>query len=380
MEMSRIFDPSAAINHAPGEVDIHFIPFRSSSGEETAEVRSLHLIRNEVTGGLADEMIRENREFSYPVFTPAGMQKNKGAILLLHGLNERRYDKYYTWAHRLVRDTGKSVILFPISFHLNRGLASWTDRHLMTEMAERRKQIFHTGDETYTFINQALSIRLTESPERFFTSGLQTCNDIISVLRQVKDGDHPLFTRDSYADIFAYSIGGLLAQVLYISNPDNLFSDSRLFLFCAGSLFGDMNGISKVIMDPPAYERIHKYYTDELENKIRKSGVFADFFNNSKIGMAFRSMITPDRFSSVRERVFKNRSRQIFALSLKDDKVIPPDKVSTALGEDNRNMEVLDFDYPYCHEMPFPFKLEKFKDKINEAFERVFLKAGVFLS
>ena len=61
--------------------------------------------------------IKENKNFQYLVFAPRGIKNNK-AILLLHGLNERKWDKYYTWGHKLAKDTGKSVILIPFSFHL----------------------------------------------------------------------------------------------------------------------------------------------------------------------------------------------------------------------------------------------------------------------
>ncbi len=376
-----IFNSDEAVNHAPDGIDIHFIEFRSDKLKDQPERMHLQKFRELVPGGWNDELIAENNNFKYPVFTPSKEKKNRGAILLLHGLNERKYDKYYTWAHKLAKETGKSVILFPISFHLNRGLAVWTDRRLMAEKADLRASRASKSGKNTTFINLALSERLTESPERFFISGLQTSYDIISVLKQIKNGKHPLFEEGTNVDLFAYSIGGLLAQVLYISNPENLLSESKLFLFCAGSMFGDMNGISKVIMDPVAFRRIHKYYTLELEENIKKSGVFSDFFNNSKIGMAFRSMITPDLFKSVREGAFKDPSRQIFALSLKKDKVIPPSKIRKAIfGKRRKNMEVLDFDYPYSHEIPFPLSQLNFTEKIDEAFEKVFTKASLFLS
>ena len=43
-------------------------------------------------------------------------------------------------------------------------------------------------------------------------------------------------------------------------------------------------------------------------------------------------------------------------------------------------MEVYDFNYPYSHEMPFPFKTRDAKDLVDEAFEKIFRKASVFLS
>ncbi len=364
----------------PDNIDIHLISNQSDINSKEKDSISLKRFRQNVPGGLSDESIIQNTNFQYMVFSPRGKKNNK-AIILLHGLNERKWDKYYTWGHKLVKDTGKSVILIPFSFHLNRGLPEWIDRHSLAPEAEKRKNHYKSDDDRHTFMNLALSKRLTESPERFFLSGLQSANDIISVLTDIKKGKHPLFKSGTRADIFGYSIGGLLAQVLYISNPKKLFKKSKLFLFCAGSLFNDMNGVSKVIMDPPAYKKLYSYYADQLEDDIKNSKVFGKFFNKSKIGMAFRSMIAPDRFKSVREKIFKKKSRKIFAIALKKDKVIPPDKIKeTVFGNRKANMEVFDFDFPYTHEMPFPMRLEKLRDEIDEAFEKVFLKAGLFLS
>ena len=92
-------------------------------------------------------------------------------------------------------------------------------------------------------------------------------------------------------------------------------------------------------------------------------------------------MLAPDRFRPVREKIFKKKSRRIYAIALEKDQVIPADKIKeTLLGNSKGNVEVWDFDYPYTHENPFPLRIEKLKDEINEAFEKVFLKAGVFLS
>ena len=43
-----------------------------------------------------DEKINENLSFSYPVFIPAKMKQTDKAILLMHGLNERNWNKYLT--------------------------------------------------------------------------------------------------------------------------------------------------------------------------------------------------------------------------------------------------------------------------------------------
>jgi len=44
------------------------------------------------------------------------------------------------------------------------------------------------------------------------------------------------------------SIGAFLSQVVLMANQKNLFSDSRLFMFCGGSIFRSMFGVSRSIM------------------------------------------------------------------------------------------------------------------------------------
>lgn len=363
---------------------IEWVEFNSGNRKKGKDLHYLSALREVIPGAKKDEKIIENREFQYPVFKPKDVNINKGAILLLHGLNERKWDKYLYWADYLATKTGKSIILFPISFHLNRSLPEWTNRHVMMQRALERQSKFHVGNTESTFINEALSDRLTEMPERFFLSGLQTSNDLIFLLQDIYEGKHSLFHRGTHTDIFAYSIGGLLAQVLFIANPGEILSDSKLFLFCAGSLFHEMNGISKLIMDPVAYHKIHNYYTSDLELQIKKEGTFAEFFNNSKVGMAFRSMIAPDRLRYLRERIFKSRKEHIYAISMKNDRVIPSPGISRALmGTADRppsNMEVMDFPFPNYHEMPFPVKNESLKSQVDEAFDRVFSKAAAFLA
>jgi hypothetical protein len=54
----------------------------------------------------ADSTVSENREFPYVVFVPAGKEKCDRAIILLHGLNERNWNKYLVWAEDLVMTCG----------------------------------------------------------------------------------------------------------------------------------------------------------------------------------------------------------------------------------------------------------------------------------
>ncbi len=85
-----------------------------------------------------DLEIPENKSFSYPVFTPANLKSDK-VILLLHGLNERSWIKYLVWAYYLAQYTDSYVILFPISFHINRSPSSWKDPRAMVNLLKEQK-------------------------------------------------------------------------------------------------------------------------------------------------------------------------------------------------------------------------------------------------
>ena len=110
----------------------HFLPGREESASLLSDDISM----------LPDSSIPENRYFRYSVFVGDVHKKYDDAIILLHGLNEREWSKYLPWASYLTRHTKKPVILFPISFHMNRGPVLWNNRYLMQQIANARKRLF----------------------------------------------------------------------------------------------------------------------------------------------------------------------------------------------------------------------------------------------
>lgn len=360
---------------------IHFVPFNSDTDTSNENREMLASMRASVAA--EDNSISENKQFVYPVFMPYNRLISDKAIFLLHGLNERKWDKYYTWAHYLAKETGKAVILFPISFHLNRGKQEWNDPHQMNQLVEERKSRF-PNIEASTFINLALSERLTQSPERFFLAGLQTICDLNELISYIRSGKHPMFEKNTRIDFFAYSIGGLIAQVMMIADQEGILSESRFFFFAAGSAFGDMNGTSRLIMDSKANERTIHYYTRELDNELGKKGIIHDFFEGTALGKAFRSMISLDRLAAIRNQAFYRFSDKIRGIALKEDKVIPAEKIIKAFTEKGQipkgAIEVVHFPFPYSHELPFPLKSELVTPQVEEAFQHVFRSAASFLA
>ncbi len=139
-----------------------------------------------------DAFIRENYDFSYPVFIPGSKEKYSRAIILLHGLNERSWIKYLPWAQRLADGLQRPVILFPISFHMNRSPADWSNPRLMSAMLAGTRLKNHRNHSS-TFANLALSLRLSRQPLRFFTSGTQSTSDLEKLIKTIQSGKHPLF-------------------------------------------------------------------------------------------------------------------------------------------------------------------------------------------
>jgi pimeloyl-ACP methyl ester carboxylesterase len=367
-ELKSVFTVEKKKISIPGsDIEIHNVDFRSDA--PLIEFSNIN-----------DRLIAENRTFSYPVFKPRNTKSDK-VILLLHGLNERSWVKYLVWAYYLALNTDSWVILFPISFHINRSPSAWKDpRAMIPFMKDRNSSIREINKSS--FANIALSNRLTEDPMRFFKSGYQTTSDIVKLLSAVRDGEHEIIPRTNRFNIFAYSIGAFLAEIILMGNPGNLFSESKLFIFCGGSVFSNMQGSSKLIMDSVAFDRVYNYYLNDFEKTLTGKSPLVEFLRSNQIGMAFRSMIDIGRLKIFRENILKNLKDQIHSLSLLKDSVIPCKGIISTLGNNNRKniVDVWDFPYAYTHENPFPILESPLSKKVDYWFERVFAEATMFLA
>ena len=221
--------------------------------------------------------IQEDKDFTYVIFTSSGKAKRSQAIILLHGLNERTWEKYLTWAEYLCEQTDKPVILFPIAFHMNRTPSQWSNpRTTLSWVNQRKKEMDDPSNAT--FANVTLSSRLSRNPLRFYASGRESVFNLWQLVYEIKSGQHPFFKDDTQINLFAYSIGALLSQVLLLANPERMFSDTRLFMFCGGSIFSEMDGNARDIMDKQAFEVIQDYYSqDFLGTRIRPTTFQNDF-------------------------------------------------------------------------------------------------------
>ena len=363
-ELNSQFQLGVDTHLTASNIYIRFFSFKSQSDLKNNE---------NIWVNPTDSVIGENLEFTYPVFIPSEKPQTDNAILILHGLNERNWIKYLTWGEHLCSETGKAVILFPIAFHVNRSPQSWSNpRSLKSILDLRRKQ--NGDDRCLSFANVAFSERVCEEPYRFYRSGRQTVNDLTQLFEEIKQGQHPAFKVNTNIDIFAYSIGAFLAETILLSNPKNLFTSSKLFLFCGGGVFSSMFGQSRSIMDTSAYKSLFQYYLHEFTEKVKLNSM------RDKVFESFCSMISSERYKQEREQFFIRLGNRLEGISLIKDKVMPYFGIEEALGKniaDNR-ISKMDFAFDYNHENPFPIYSLTSSKEVDNSFNAVFEKVIAF--
>lgn len=357
------------------------IPFTSKSNpiQFTRNLSNKSIYNNNLASD--DKSIAENKQFNYPVYLPEPTAKYQKAIVLLHGLNERTWHKYLPWAQYLGQQTNRPVILFPLAFHMNRGHESWTKPRVMMPLLNYRKSL--EGLSMATYANIALSQRLSDDPLRFFTSGKQSAEDLIQLLFSIQNGSIDFLEKGAQVDFFSYSIGSFLAQIMFLANPHSLLSNSKLFVFCGGSLFSDMYGTSRLIMDSRAYHSLHSYYLVDFPKELKTNAQLSNFVKDGLLGESFLTMVREDYNRDFRVKRFHELQEQMRIISLKKDTVIPSSAIhSNYLCIKNKSKEMvaeLEFPFDYSHENPFPILPGQGSAQVDEAFNKVFAKASEFL-
>lgn len=356
-------------------VDIDFLPFDESKYSEGSFQQELMCIKSNqreleipLFMDKSDDLIRENTRFEYPIFRPAGYTKATSAILLMHGLNERDWEKYACWAQQLVLLTAKPVILFPIAYHINRAPESWSNPRQLMSWVKVRKEM-HQHPENLTFANLAMSERMTQDPLRFYLSERETILNIGQLMKKIQRGQHLYLAENCHIDIFAYSIGAKISQILLQSETIPSLSTSKLFMFCGGGTFCQMDGNSRYIMDKTAFDSLTKYY----------STVFKE--SKDPVQRAAYSLFNAPFLEKERTAFYSKNKDRIRVISLKQDTVIPSSSIIQALGTDAAKTchKELDFDLSYSHEVPFPIEREN-TEEVNKMFQTVMTAASKFLS
>jgi hypothetical protein len=252
---------------------------------------------------------------------------------------------------------------------MNRSPKEWSNPRAISPFVDLRKQELKEPCNT-TFVNLAISSRISQCPIRFYVSGRESIYNIRQLIKEIKNGQHSLFKAGSSVHIFAYSIGAFLAQVLFLSDTDKLFSDSRLFMFCGGTIFSRMDGSARDIMDKESFLKMRNYYLNDF---MTGNKGYNDFMTR-----AFKSMLNPSVFREYRESFFQAIQSRIEAITLKKDTVIPTTGVREALGPgcSGRVLKEWDYPYEYSHQVPFPIHGKAPAEMVMENFNALFNKAA----
>jgi len=354
--------------------DISFSGESTYEGQPETEERSILHIH--------DSEISCNEEFDFIIISNAGQSDSGKAIVLFHGLNEKKWDKYLPWAYRLLKNTGKPVILFPLAFHMDRAPKEWSIAANMNAAAKERAHTDLLNSHT-SFVNAAISSRLEANPQRFFWSGLQSYIDVSVFLHELNQGKVTGCANGATADIFGYSIGAYFGLILIMAGAGGLAENSKLFAFCGGATLDRMYPISKYILDAHAASALGSYYLELLNNDFKSTPRLDHYLSSEHPEEAyFKSMLLYHHYKELRESRISGAARRIRAAALKQDAVVPPVEVMNTLNGEMRDIKITvdieDFPYPYSHVNPFSLA-EKHSVETNTAFVKIMDKASEFL-
>lgn len=381
IEMHDLFFKSMSCAILPGIEEYRCELHNVTMKEEFLFYTEVGTINNDVN--IKDIYVKENQSFKYQIIKPKGIGKVKKATFLFHGFNEKDWSKYLPWAKSICDGTGSAVILFPIAFHMQRAPKQWSEKREMYRLSEVRKQRFPNIIHS-TLSNVAISMRLHAMPQRFIWSGLQTYYDVIQMIADIKNGNNEHIDKNFDFDIFAYSIGGLLAQILKLTNYNNYFENSKVCLFCSGATFNRLSPVSKFILDSESNVALYSYLVEHFDKMLERDNVLEHYIREGhQEGKVFSSMLDYQKMRELREKLLRKHENQIYAISLTKDDVIPSFEIMNTLKGAYRNinirMEEMDFNYNYMHENPFPTNRID-SNEVDKSFQKVFDKVCAFLN
>ncbi|MGH8058846.1 MAG: DUF6051 family protein, partial [Candidatus Entotheonellia bacterium] len=224
-----------------------------------------------------DRQELDNVAFACPLVLPRQGGPFQRVVIILHGLNESEYRKYFPWACTLA-SAGFPVLLFPLTFLINRRPRTWRGEDKTDQCLQVRQAL--ADNMTATRYNAVLSERLDEHPERLFMGGQQSYFDLLDLVESLRGGTFVLdgqgadtlvplqpFVAGTRVDFLAYSIGGYLTLALLLGEQDRpTLSDSRAVIFAAAAPMTHVapgvraNPLSPFILDGRASERLWSFY------------------------------------------------------------------------------------------------------------------------
>jgi hypothetical protein len=293
-----------------------------------------------------DQKEVENVQFPYILFLPEGTRQFDEVLVILNGLNESEYRKFFPWAASFAK-SGVPTIIFPIAFLINRRPRRWFIPGDLEKNLERRKNL--EGNSACTLYNVVLSERLEIEPQRFFLAGLETYRDLFDLGKSINSGHyrvaqgneafHP-FVKEARVHFLGYSLGGYLAVILLMGKKDeSIFS--KLILFCSGAAINNdepdlnANPISPLILDKSASQRLVNFYRNG-EGFLFMDTEEADLFKAVFLGD--RGVVAPE--------LIRLKSR-IKIIGGENDKVIPIRGMERNLGWIDEDLKLGIHEYPF---------------------------------
>lgn len=287
-----------------------------------------------------DRALAENASFTAALFLPEHGSAFHELCVYFHGLNEGTEAKLFPWAANLAR-RGTPALIFPSSFHLARRPSSFLSAR-GDAFAARRLVDANARVSPY---NATLSQRMASRPDRFLRGALQTYRDVVDVARDLERGTFfPAFAKGARMDFLGYSIGGYLAQLALLANPDGLFSESRALLFSTGAALAQVRPQTILILDVDAQDQLTRYYDNEA-TRAGRLPLLEELHADEGERRWLPSMLYAD--VSLRAGLVALGARVRGLLNVKD-LVFPPDAVRDALegiGLDEIELGL--------HELPF---------------------------
>ncbi|MFD0700917.1 DUF6051 family protein [Myroides pelagicus] len=329
-----------------------------------------------------DYSVKENLNYTIAVVKPMDKPVCDEVIVMYHGLNEKKWDKYLPWAYALTKRTGKAVVLFPISFHMDRTPWQWSDRKLMFEIAQKRAADWKQNSDS-SYVNAAISTRMEAHPQRMFWSGLQTYYDFIDWERALRAGAFDVLSPRATIDLFGYSIGSFLSIILMMANPLGILSQAKLVCFCGGMTIDRMFPVSKYIMDGRATIMMQKIFAQLLTTNFAAESRLNHYQDRVlHPGESwFKTMLRYNHFQGERESRLRELEKQILSINLKTDEVAPPVEALNMLKGPYRDIaidvNIFDFPFKYSHMVPFPLT-SKNAEEVDVQFNLIMDKMAQF--
>ena len=299
-----------------------------------------------------DRAESENVTFAYPLVLPRQDGPFRHVVIILHGLNESEYRKYFPWACTLA-SAGFPVLLFPLTFLINRRPRAWRGE-VETHAVLRIRQGL-AGNAAATRYNTVLSARLGGHPERLFLGGWQSYFDLLDLVAAIGSGTFTLdgraddthvppqpFMEGTRVDFLGYSIGGYLTLGLLMGQLEHaVLRDSRAVIFAAAAPITHVtpalnaNPLSPFILDGRASERLWGFYRSTE----------ADAVLGSPEGQWCRAIFRAEqeRLGPVLQRI---RSRVLTIGNLADS-VIPAEGMAVTLGPLDHVLALGAHEYPF---------------------------------